>query len=162
VPSVSSLVLLADDAADAGSDAGPYGSLVANVVALLSALWSIVLDVGLIVLPWLPLVAWIVFWTFAVNWARLRRTVVLDGGWIGVLLLGAIAVLVWATIAPPAGGRHELLGLSTSNYVGKTIYVTALIVIAFLCGSVQLSSLTETAERFEAEDERLQVDSHGH
>jgi hypothetical protein len=44
------------------------------------------------------------------------------------------------------------VGLSLSNYVGKTVYVTALVCIMFLCGSVQLSGCCAACCRFE-EDE---------
>ncbi|MBW3543742.1 MAG: hypothetical protein KY476_26135 [Planctomycetes bacterium] len=133
--------------------------------------------------PWLPLIValglWITFWTCAVNWERLRR-VLLEGGWIGLVLVGLVTVLVWGTVDPPQwreirtdDGRvftgyllgrtddtlrisgadepiaveriastdtyHRLLGLKVSNYVGKTVYVTALICIMLLCGSVQLA-----------------------
>ncbi|HUG90262.1 MAG TPA: hypothetical protein VML55_05485 [Planctomycetaceae bacterium] len=135
--------------------------------------------------PWLPLViglgVWIVYWTCAVNWIRLREVLV-RGGWIGLLLIAFAAVLVWGTVDPPAhyavrtaDGRtllgtslavaddgvtlidaagqtltipgsglreitayHRLLGLRVSNFVGKAVYVTALVCIMFLCGSVQL------------------------
>lgn len=141
---------------------GAFESLVSNVVELFLAVWSIVLDLGAILWPWLPLVGWVAFWMFAVNWVRLRRIVLLEGGWIGVLLLMAVAVLVWSTIAPPVGGRHELLGLKVGNAVGKTIYVTGLVVIAFLCGSVQVSGATGAVEEFEEEDAALRAGPAGH
>jgi hypothetical protein len=83
--------------------------------------------------------AWIVFWTFGVNWVRLRELIVHQGGWIAIVLLLLVTVLVWGTIAPPEGGFHYLLGLKLSNYFGKLVYVTTLFAIMFLCGSVQLA-----------------------
>ena len=91
---------------------------------------------------YLALALWIVFWVGAVNWYQLRR-VLLAGGWLGLLLVGLVAVLVWGSIAPPVDrpdGMHHVLGLRLSNYVGKTVYVTGLICIAFVCGSVQMAS----------------------
>ncbi|MFV0445488.1 MAG: hypothetical protein ACK5Q5_18060 [Planctomycetaceae bacterium] len=105
---------------------------------LLSAAGVLIWSLAKSVAPWTPLIAWVVFWTLAVNWVKLRE-VLLQGGWIGVLLLGLVAVLVWGVIAPPEGGVHSLLGLHVSNFVGKTVYVTTLIVIMLLCGSTQLS-----------------------
>lgn len=112
---------------------------------ILNALLDLLIAVGQFwlalakaLLPWLPLIAWIAFWTLAVDWVRLR-TVLLKGGWIGVAALGLVAVLVWGVIAPPESGVHSLLGLQVSNFVGKTVYVTTLIVIMLLCGSTQLS-----------------------
>jgi hypothetical protein len=87
---------------------------------------------------YLALAVWIVFWTFAVNWVRLRR-ILLSGGWIGVVLVALMAVLVWGSIAPPPGGDHTMLGMHPSNFFGKMIYVTGLLCIMLICGSVQLA-----------------------
>lgn len=112
---------------------------------ILNALLDLAQAVGLLIwallqaiLPWTPLIAWIAFWTLAVDWVRLRRFL-LEGGWIGLLLIAVMAVLVWGAIAPPDSGTHSLLGLQVSNFVGKMVYVTALAVIMLLCGSMQLS-----------------------
>ncbi len=112
---------------------------------ILDALINLVQSIGLLVwtlittiVPWTPLIAWVAFWTLAVDWVKLRG-ILLQGGWIGLVLLGVVAVLVWGVIAPPESGVHSLLGLEVSNFVGKTVYVTGMIVIMMLCGSVQLS-----------------------
>ena len=116
-----------------------------------------------LVLPLLPLAAWIGFWLFAVNWVKLRQ-VLLAGGWLGLVLVGVVMVLVWGTVSPPAGGAHNLLGLSLSNYVGKTVLVTGLICIMLLCGSVQLSGFCSSWCRFEedAAKEEVHAAQHGH
>lgn len=109
--------------------------------SLVNVFWSL-LDVIValvrVILPWLPLLAWIAYWSFAVNWVKafdiLRR-----GGFIGILLLMFVAVIVWGAVAPPVEGTHSLFGLTVSNYAGKFIYVTMLTCIALLCGSVQMS-----------------------
>jgi hypothetical protein len=106
----------------------------------------------------LGLLAWIVFWTFAVNWVKFRETL-LNGGGIALFLIGVATVLVWGSIAPPAGGIHSLLGLELSNYYGKMVYVTALYCIMFLCGSVQLSGCCGSCCKFE-EDESAESESH--
>lgn len=108
------------------------------LTALSLLIWAIVQTV----LPWTPLIAWIAFWTLAVDWVKLR-SFMLSGGWIGVLLLALVAVLVWGVVAPPPTGVHSLLGLSVSNFVGKIVYVTTLVVIMLLCGSVQLSGVVD-------------------
>lgn len=114
---------------------------------ILSAFLDLVQAAGLLVwavvqalIPWTPLIAWIAYWTLAVDWVRLR-SILLQGGWVGVMLIALTAVLVWGVVAPPVDGMHSLLGLHVSNFVGKTMYVTALLVIVLLCGSVQLSGL---------------------
>ena len=105
--------------------------------------------------PWWPLVlglgAWIVFWTFAVNWRGLWD-VLWSGGAIGIALIALLWILVWGVVAPPPGGHHFLFGLAVSNFVGKTVYVTALICIAALCGSVQLSGALPACCRYPAKE----------
>jgi len=129
--------------------------------SLVNVLWSlldVVVNLVRVILPWLPLLAWVGFWTFAVNWAKafpiLRR-----GGFIGILLLMFVTVIVWGAVAPPANGKHLMLGLSVSNHAGKFIYVTMLTCIALLCGSAQLSGAFGRLTEFPAEPAE---DDHGH
>jgi hypothetical protein len=129
--------------------------------SLINVLWSlldVVVNLVRVILPWLPLLAWVGFWTFAVNWAKafpiLRR-----GGFIGILLLMFVTVLVWGAVAPPVNGKHMMLGLSVSNYAGKFIYVTMLTCIALLCGSAQLSGAFGRLGEFPEEPAE---DDHGH
>ncbi|MFQ5733495.1 MAG: hypothetical protein ACE5KM_16275 [Planctomycetaceae bacterium] len=140
----------ADDAAASG--------LWDNLVNLFDALWGVVVSLVQVVAPWTPLLAWIAFWLFAVNWVKLRQ-VMIQGGWIGVVLIGSVIVLVWGTVAPPQDG-HLMLGMKLSNYVGKTVYVTVLFCIMFLCGSLQLSGFLPGCCRFPDEDE--QAEDHAH
>lgn|GEM_PF-195420 len=132
--------------------------LLSSVLDVFWSLLNVVVNLVRVVLPWLPLFAWIAFWSFAVNWGKvfpvLRR-----GGLIGVLLLMFVAVLVWGSIAPPVDGRHVMFGLTVSNYAGKFIYVTMLTCIALLCGSAQLSGAFGRLGEFPEEPEE---DSHGH
>lgn len=125
--------------------------LASSIVEVLSAVFSLVL-------PWTPLVVWIVFWLFAVNWVRLRETLS-KGGWVALVLIGAIMVLVWGSIAP-SSGTFDFYGLRVSNFVEKTVYVSGLFVIMFLAGALQLSGFCSQCMQFE---EPVQVaDSHGH
>jgi len=132
--------------------------LVDNVVALFHSLIDVVVALVMVVLPWLPLLAWIAFWTLAVNWVKafdiLRR-----GGFVGVLLLMFVAVLVWGAVAPPVAGHHYLFGLEVGNYPGKFIYVTMLTCIALLCGSAQMNGFAKSWCRFE--DESNAASHHG-
>ncbi len=131
--------------------------LLTNLQNLLAAGWDVVISLLVLILPWTPLLAWVAFWLLAVNWVKLRD-VLLRGGWIGVVLLGLVMVLVWSLVAPPAAGSHHLFGLHVSNFVGKTVYVTALLTIMFLCGSVQLSGACGTLAQFS----EVPPDSDGH
>ena len=85
--------------------------------------------------------------------------------WIGLLLLGLVAVMAWGTVDPPPSGYHQFLGLTVGNFVGKTILVTVLICIMFLCGSVQLSGFCGSLCQFdepELEPEHAGDDHGGH
>ncbi len=113
--------------------------LLISLSDLLVAAWSLLRAVSGLLLPWFPLALWIGFWLCAVNWIKLREVLVSKGGLLGVLLIGAVWVLIWGVVAPPDSGSHFILGLTLSNFVGKLVYVTALFCLMFLCGSVQLS-----------------------
>lgn len=125
---------------------------------LFLALKDVVFSLGLLLLPWIALFAWVAFWTFGVDWVKLRD-VLRKGGWIGVILLGLVAVLVWGTVWPPPRGHYDLLGLRISNFVGKTVYVTGLICLMLLSGSVQLSGACRGWLAF---PEDAPEDDHGH
>jgi hypothetical protein len=131
--------------------------LIDSLQNLLSAGWEVLVSVLVLVVPWAPLIAWIAFWLLAVNWEKLYP-VFTKGAIIGVLFIGLMAILVWGLIAPPSDGVHHLFGLKTSNFVGKTIYVTMLLTIAALCGSVQLSGACGAYASFPDEV----PDDHGH
>jgi hypothetical protein len=133
----------------ADSSAGPQ--LWDNILNLLASLWGIAVSLVELAAPWTPLLAWIVFWLFAVNWVKLRQ-VMIRGGWIGVVLIGLVMVLVWGSVAPPSGQTHHIFGLTLSNYVGKTVYVTVLFCIMFLCGSVQLAGFAPACCQFPEEE----------
>jgi hypothetical protein len=122
-----------------------------SLVGLLTAIVSIIL-------PWSPLIAWIAFWLFAVNWVKLRETLA-KGAWIGVALIGAIMILVWGSIAP-GSGHFDFYGLKISNFVEKTVYVSGLFVIMFLAGALQLSGFCTNCMNFE--EPALADESHGH
>lgn len=129
-----------------------------SLLQLVEALWALLLSVGSLLLPWTPLFAWIAFWTFGVNWVRLRHIIWHQGGLLGIVLVWFTMILVWGTVAPPEDGYHHLLGLTLSNYFGKMVYVTALFCIMFLCGSVQLSGCC--AGWTPAQEEPVELDAH--
>lgn len=122
------------------------------------SIWELLVALFLVLVPWTPLAAWIIFWMFAVNWVKLRETFA-KGGWVGLTLIGAIAVLVWGSISPGAG-TFDFFGLHVSNFVEKTVYVSGLYVIMFLAGALQLSGFCAECCQFE---ETVQIaEAHGH
>lgn len=135
-------------------------SVFESLIELFLALVVLVGSVGYMVLPWLPLVAWLVFWMFAVNWTKLRTQITQQGGWISLLLIAFVWIIVWGVVAPPVSGSYHLFGLNISNFVGKTVYVTSLYSLMFLAGAAQLSGCCAGCCRF-AEDVP-EVDDHGH
>ena len=121
-----------------------------SLIQLLTAVLDVLISLGALLLPWLPLGAWIVFWMFGVNWSKLYPLLRQRwGGWIAVALIGLVMILVWGSIAPPTTGFHHVFGLELINYVGKTVYVTALFCIVFLCGFVQLTGCCARCCHFE-------------
>jgi hypothetical protein len=136
----------------------PMDAVLQSFLELCRDLAVLTVRVGEVLLPLLPLVVWVAFWTFGVNWKKLR-VVLLQGGWVGLMLLGFLAVLVWGTVAPPVGGAHQFLGLTLGNFVGKTVLVTALICIMLLCGSVQLSGACGSLCRFD--EPAAEAEPHG-
>ncbi len=133
--------------------------LIESLQHLLSAGWEVVTSLLILIVPWTPLVAWVAFWLLAVNWEKLYP-ILAKGGAIGVLLVGLTMVLIWGLIAPPPDGVHHLFGLRPSNFVGKTIYVTMLLTIVALCGSVQLSGACGSIVNFP--DDEFDEDDHAH
>jgi hypothetical protein len=113
-------------------------ALLQSFVELLLAVWQLLLALVAVVLPWTPLLAWVAFWSLAVDWVKLRL-VMIRGGWIAVVLIALVATLVWGMVDPPMEGSHYLLGKTVGNFVGKFMYVTGLTVIMLVCGSVQLA-----------------------
>lgn len=122
------------------------------------SIWELLTALLAVAIPWTPLIAWVVFWMFAVNWVKLRELLA-RGGWLGLALIGAIMVLVWGSVSP-AAGSIDFFGLHVSNFVEKTVYVSGLFVIMFLAGAVQLSGCCSACCQF---DEPIQIDeAHGH
>lgn len=129
---------------------GQFGNSLASVFVALAA----------VLLPWTPLAAWIAFWLYAVNWQKLRL-ILAKGGWVGVVLLGLVAVLVWGTVAPTPL-KADVFGLKVSNFVEKTVYVSALICIMFFCGSLQLSGFCGDCAYLEEIPPADEHGGHGH
>jgi hypothetical protein len=121
--------------------------LLTSLVDLFQALWLVLVALLTVLAPWTPLIAWLAFCLFAIDWIKVWPNIV-RGGWIGLVLIGLVATVIWAVIAPPSGGAHYLFGLTVSNFVGKLVYVTSMLVMMLMCGSVQLSGACGTWARF--------------
>jgi ACR3 family arsenite efflux pump ArsB len=106
----------------------------------LISLCDLAVALGKALVPWTPLLLWVVFWLFTVDWKKLVP-ILNRGGMLIVLAAGAVTVLAWSGLSQPAENVHSLYGLQVSNWVGKLVYVSGLIAIAFLSGSVQLTGI---------------------
>lgn len=78
------------------------------------------------VLPLLPLVAWCAWWLWCVNWEKAWPALA-RGGWIVVALLGLVLALVASVLSTGKGW----------NFWWHLGAVTALILVALLCGWLQ-------------------------
>lgn len=140
-------------------------ALLQSIAQLFTAIWDLLITLVVLVRPWLPLIAWVAFWLLAVDWRKLSA-VLWSGGLIGLVLIGLVWAAVWGVVAPPESGHHYILGLTVSNFVGKIVYVAALLCIMMLCGAVQNSGLVDPWLRFPADepetDDHHQADAHGH
>jgi len=135
-------------------------ALLPILVALFVALWNVLLAILAIVTPWTPLMAWLAYWLFAADWSKLWPVIV-RGGWIAIVLIGLMMTLIWGVVAPPTGDSHMILGLTLGNFAGKFVYVTALLVMMLVCGSVQLSGACGKWASF-PEPEPQDDGHHGH
>lgn len=133
-----------------------------SLVNLFAAAFDVVKALFFFVLPYTALISWLAFWTLAVNWVKLYDVLFKKGGVVGLFLLCFMWILIWGLIAPPADGFHALLGMKLSNFVAKTVFVSSLVTIMFLCGSVQLSGAVAGWTNFaEPVDEPPHDHSHG-
>ncbi|REJ73930.1 MAG: hypothetical protein DWQ34_02530 [Planctomycetota bacterium] len=133
--------------------------LLESLLNLLVAILEVLAALAKTIAPWWPLIAWVAFWSLAVNWVSLRKTL-LSGGWIGLVLIGLMMILVWGCVWPPDAGHETIFGLKLSNFVAKTVWVTGLIVIMLLCGSVQLSGACDRYLNLEQPDPDAGHDHH--
>ena len=131
-----------------------------SLIALFAALFHVVKALVVFVLPFLPLIAWVSFWTFAVNWVKLYEVLFRKGGIVGLLLGCFMWVLIWGLIAPPVDGTHAMLGLKVGNFVAKFVYVASLVAIMFMAASVQLSGMLNCCCSFE--EPAADDGDHGH
>jgi len=80
----------------------------------------------------MPILLWICFWFFCVNW-RKTWPVLAEGGWAPVVLLMFISAEVWSRVAP---GPCSYLPF-VSNFWWQLGSICILVAIALICGWVQ-------------------------
>lgn len=82
---------------------------------------------------WAPVIAWIGWWLFLVDW-RSVWPAVLRGGWAALALLAAGGALVWNASNP---GPVEIVGWVGEGYLGKLWVSLAVAFSAVFCGLIQ-------------------------
>ncbi len=97
-------------------------------------LGSLLYQVYQLAAPWLLAIAWVAWWLWAVDWRKmgpaLRR-----GAWAPLTLLGLIAALAWAMVAPRS---LNLLGWNVPNFWWQVGAVGLILSSALFCGWLQL------------------------
>jgi hypothetical protein len=82
----------------------------------------------------LLLLAWVVWWLWAVNWSK-TWPVLAQGAWLPLVLLLVVSALVWSQIAP---GSCVLFGfLTVTNFWWQLGGVGLLTALALFCGWLQ-------------------------
>jgi hypothetical protein len=107
-----------------------------SLSTFLSAAGDLLAAILMLVRPWLPLGLWAVFWLFAIDWMRLRRILVPQGGMVAVLLIAVFSAWISTLIAPVAT-KSLLLPV-----VERIALLSTWIVVMMGCGAVQLLGCT--------------------
>jgi hypothetical protein len=103
------------------------GELVQQLWSLLRLLWELVL-------PLLPVLLWLAFWLFAVDWRKLWP-VLAQGAWAPCVLLGLIIATAWSRIAP---SECDCLRFATiPNFWWQLGGVSTLAALALFAGWLQ-------------------------
>jgi hypothetical protein len=106
----------------------------------------------------LLLIAWIVWWLWAVNWKH-AWPVLARGGWAPLVLLMVMAALVWSRLAP---GQENFPGLIVSaDFWWKLGGVGIAVAVALFCGWLQ-GYFAWTPPEIELEPPAHAAPGHGH
>jgi hypothetical protein len=103
-----------------------------DLVQILIRLVVEILHLGMI---WSPVIFWIAWWTFAVNWTKACR-VLKDGAWAPLVLLWLMIAGVWSQVNPTV----LVLGpnLALANFWWQLLAVGLAIGSALFCGWLQM------------------------
>lgn len=105
----------------------------------------------------IPILLWIAFWFFCVNW-RKAWPVLAEGGWAPLVLLMCISAEVWSRVAPSS--CNCLRVVTITNFWWQLGSVCTLVAIALICGWVQ--TLTSYAPPELALEPPPAAPGHGH
>jgi hypothetical protein len=108
---------------------------------LTHTLWQLVLNLRdlvvelvILLLRWSPLIVWVAWWLWGVNWRKAWQ-VLAEGAWAPLVLLVIMVALVWSRLDP---AEYTFLYLFTvPNFWWQLGQVGLLVGVAFLCGWLQ-------------------------
>jgi hypothetical protein len=108
---------------------------------VLATLWKLVVvlstltvDLLWLALIWSLLLAWVAWWTFAVNWEKTWKFLA-QGAWVPLLMLCVGGAFVWSRIAP---SKFNLLDLIVvPNFWWQVLGVGTLLGLTLFCGWLQ-------------------------
>jgi hypothetical protein len=108
--------------------------MVESLVRLLAALRDVGVQLWAVLLPLLPVLLWIVYWLFAVDWRKVWP-VLARGAWAPVVLLLLVVAAAWSRIAP---SNCDCLGFVTiTNFWWQLGSVSTLAAVALFSGWLQ-------------------------
>ena len=85
-------------------------------------------------LVWSLLLAWVAWWTFAVDWKKTWK-VLAQGAWVPLVLLAVTGAFVWSRIEP---GKWNLLNVvAVPNFWWQLLAVGLLVGLTLFCGWLQ-------------------------
>ncbi len=76
---------------------------------------------------------WCAWWLWGVNWIKLWPTLA-KGAWLPVVLLAAVAAVVWAQLQP---SQCNCLGFTLGNGWWQTGTIVLFVLLALFCGWLQ-------------------------
>jgi hypothetical protein len=101
---------------------------------LVVALFNLVVELLRLGLTWSLLLAWVAWWTFAVDWQKTWK-VLKQGAWAPLVLLAVTGAFVWSRIAPDRWNCFNLL--LVPNFWWQLLAVGLLLGLTLFCGWLQ-------------------------
>jgi hypothetical protein len=107
------------------------GKLLAN---LAGDLLFLCLYLVVVLLRWSPVIVWVAWWLWAVDWRQLGPALA-RGAWAPLVLLAIITAIVWSALFP---GQMTVAGLLLPHFWGHLAVVGLAAAVAGLCGWLQV------------------------
>lgn len=89
--------------------------------------------VAMFLFRWSPLIAWVAWWLWGVNWKK-AWPILAGGAWIPLALLMLISAFAWAQMAP---GQYTMGLVTVPEFLWHIGAVLLLVALALFCGWLQ-------------------------